>query len=151
LVRNSAQIYATKYYQYVVPTNCSIVQKDTITIDLTVDTRINNRIYFPKLGSYINPQQNTIRVYGDIKGVHSDSIVVPVQMFAFNEGTVRYLYSVTGVPNQSHVLDTIDPLIKVTYYIDKLKYSPVLGTTSWNDSLWEVYKNDVVYDIYERF
>jgi hypothetical protein len=151
IVKNAADKYATKYYQYVIPTNCSIVVPDTLTVDLSVDARINNRVFFPKLGGKLNPQQNTIRVYGDIKGDHNDSIIIPPQKFAFWENGVRYLYSVSGILGESWVLDTIDPYIVVKYQLDKLKYDNQYGTVSWNDSLWSVAKNDVVIDRYERY
>jgi hypothetical protein len=151
IVKNAAEKYATKYYQYIIPSNCDIMNPDTLTVDLTVDSRINNRVFFPKLGGYLKSLNNTIRVYGDIKGVHNDSIIIPPQKFAFTENTVRYLYSVSGFLASSWVLDTIDPYIKLTYYIDKLKYDHQYGTVSWNDSLWAVVKNDVVTDKYERY
>ena len=152
IVKNAAEKYVTKYYQYVNPTNNSIVLDDTITVDLAVDQRINNRIFFPKLGGKVNPlYTNTIRVYGDIKGVHTDSIVVSNQKFAFWEGTTRYLYSITGLTGQSQILDTIDPLIKITYQIEKLVHNQTLGTVLWNDSLWKVSKIDIVEDTYERY
>jgi len=159
LVKNGAYQYATKYYQYVDPTNGSIVEPDTITVDISVDTRINNRIYFPKLGSKLNQTYpNTIRVYGDI--VHRDSINITSQYFSFWEGGSRYLYVVKSVANQSVILDTIDPYIKVKYYLDKYIKAPSyngpvlywpLDTPIIPEAKWRLIDNDQVWDIYERF
>lgn len=151
-VKSSADKYVTKYYQYVDPTNNDIVQKDTITVDLAADARVNNKIYFPKLGSKLNQTYpNTIRVYGNIIGASHDSINIPVQYFSFWEGTVRYLYTVSSVPSQCYIFDTIDPDIRLKYYLNKYVYHPTLGTVSWHDSLWKVYKNDIVFERYERY
>lgn len=151
-VKNAAEKYVTKYYQYVDPTNNDIVQKDTITVDLAVDARINNKIYFPKLGSKLNQTYpNTIRVYGNITGANEDSIIIPDQKFAFTEGTARYLYGVASVTGQCYIFDKIDPDIRLKYYLNKYVYNPTLGTVSWHDSLWKVVKNDIVYERYERY
>jgi len=150
-VKNSAEKYATTYTQTVNAGNEYIVKDTTVptAVNLTYDNRINNRIYFPKLGYYINTQHNTIKVYGDIIG--NDTINVPAQYFAFWEGTTRCLYIVSGVLNESIILDAIDYNIKVTYQINELYYDQTLGTVSWNDSLWEVIHNDEVVDTYVRY
>ncbi len=153
-VVNSAEKYATSYVQKVDATNEDIV-KDTIfpnAVTLTYDNRINYRIYFPKLGGFINPQHNTLRIYADIQGAHNDSVVVPAQYNAFTENGVRYLYIISGVLGESKVLDTIDPYIKVKYKIDKLVWNQTQGTVQWSgDSLWKQVKTDIVIDTYERY
>lgn len=82
-------------------------------------------------------------------------ITIPDQKVPFFENNVRYLYGVTNANStqfiqESKIIDSIDPNFNVKYYLNKYKYSPY-GTVTWNDSLWEVIKNDVVVDHYERF
>lgn len=149
-VKNSAEKYATSYEIKVEAGNNSIVPDTQVTyppITLTYDNRINNRIFFPKLGFKAG-----LRVYGDIVG--SDTIDIPDQKTPFWENSVRYLYGVKGITNQSVILDTIDPWIVLKYQIDKYVKDPVLGTVYWplgTDTLWRLVKNDVVTDTYIRY
>jgi len=154
IVKNDAEQYATRYELRVNASNESIV-KDTIvsSIDLSVDNTTNFKLWFPKIGA-----KQGFRVYGMIAWDSSDNyyhITIPDQKTPFFENNVRYLYGITNENStqfisDSKILDSIDPNFEVKYYLYKYKYSPY-GTVTWNDSTWEVIKNDIVIDHYERF
>lgn len=153
IVKNDVEQYATRYELTVNATNASIV-KDTVvsSIDLSVDATTNMKLWFPKMGA-----KQGFRIYGMISW-ESDNyyhITIPDQKVPFFENNVRYLYGVTNANStqfiqDSKIIDSIDPSFDIKYYLYKYKYSPY-GTVTWNDSLWEVIKNDVVIDHYERF
>ena len=155
IVKNDAEQYATRYELRVNATNGSIV-RDTIigSIDLSVDNTTNLKLWFPKMGA-----KQGFRIYGMISWNNADNyyhITIPDQKIPFFENNVRYLYGITNANStqfiqDSKILDSIDPSFNVKYYLYKYKYSPNYGTVTWNDSLWEVIKNDVVIDHYERF
>ena len=154
IVKNDAEQYATRYELTVNATNASIV-KDTIvsSIDLTVDATTNMKLWFPKMSA-----KQGFRIYGMIAWANDNyyHITIPDQKIAFFENSVRYLYGITNAnSNQfiqdSKITDSIDPSFDVKYYLYLYRYSPTNGTVQWNDSLWEVIKNDVVTDHYERF
>ncbi len=153
IVKNDAEQYATRYECTVNAQNQSIVRDSIIVaIDISVDVSTNNKIWFPKLGG-----KTGLRIYGLIQWDSTDNyyhVNIPDQKIPMWENNVRYLYGVMGELNNSKVLDSIDPKIQVKYYLTKYRKSPT-GTVIWPpqypDSLWEVLKNDVVIDTYDRF
>jgi hypothetical protein len=150
---NDVQQYATRYEFHVTTTNHSIVHDTTIaSIDLTVDNSTNMKMWFPKLGG-----KTGLRIYGMVAWDTTDHyyhINLPDQKIPLYEGTTRYLFGVQGIVAQSKILDSIDPSIDVKYYLTKYRQS-TNGTVIWPigypDSLWEVLKDDVVLDHYERY
>ncbi len=153
IVKNDAEKYATRYECTVVASNQSIIQSTFIpSVDLSVDVSTNMKIWFPKLGG-----KTGLRIYGLIQWSSVDNyyhVNVPDQKIPLWENNVRYLYGVMGITNDSKILDSIDPKIEVKYYLTKYRKSPN-GTVIWPpqypDSLWEVIKNDVIKDTYDRY
>ncbi len=152
-VVNDAEKYQTRYELIVQAQNQSIVQNATYpSVDLTVDAATNMKIWFPKLGG-----KQGLRIYGNIQWNNTTNyyhVNIPDQKIPMWENNVRYLYGVMGITADSKILDSIDPKIQVKYYLTKYRKSPQ-GTVIWPpqypDSLWEVLKNDVVIDTYDRF
>jgi hypothetical protein len=110
------------------------------------------KIWFPKMGG-----KTGLRIYGNIKWNQNTQhyhIEVPDQKIPMWENNVRYLYGVMGITEESKIIDSIDPRFEVKYYLTKYRKSPT-GTVIWPpqypDSLWEVLKNDVVIDKYDRY
>jgi|YNPMSStandDraft_2_1061718.scaffolds.fasta_scaffold04867_3 hypothetical protein len=153
IVKNDAAHYATRY-ECIVDAQAQNIVRDTViaSIDLTVDATTNMKIWFPKLGG-----KTGLRIYGQIQWNNNTNyyhVNIPDQKIPMWENNTRYLYGVMGILNDSKILDSIDPKIEVKYHLTKYRKSPQ-GTVIWPpqypDSLWEVLKNDVVIDKYDRF
>ena len=158
IVKNSAEIYATKYDIDINSDNEQIVHDSTIVADATFDTRTNHVVWFPKLGGKINRKtfNNTIRASAYFSNkidtaTNKVLIYIPLQRFVNYEGataadtTVKYIYSVRGVNNMSYIIDTISPRFTIKYSIDKYRKA----TNGLLDTLgdkWEIFRQDIVVE-----
>lgn len=157
IVRNSAQKYATKYETDINSDVLEQIVKDTVIAsqDITIDTRINFKAWFPKLGGKINTNPNgmtnTIRVSGYFV---ADSVRIPRQTYYIKElegiDSIPYLYQVMGTAGQCHISDTIDPSFVIKYIIEKYRIST---TGQWDTlgHLWERFRDDDVIETWVRF
>lgn len=148
-VVNSQDVYATKYSLNVSTTNASIIHDTNVVVDLTVDQRVNNKIWFSKLGA-----KSGFRVFGMVKAgavLGTDTIDVTEQFFAFNESAGRRLYSIKGVANQSLI---VDPDMHVKYSLTQYRYDSSYGNVHWplgSDSTWTLVHQDIITDTYIRY
>lgn len=148
-----ADKYATQYSQEVNAYSENIVP-DTVfnnAVSITADSRINNRIIFPKLGG-----KSSLRIYADI--IDSDTLFISDQKNDLWESGVRYLYIVTEQAEKSIIYDTIDPYIIVKYQLFQYVKDPQFGTIYWPDdsvniaaAKWRLLKDDNITDTYIRY
>ena len=159
IVKNSAEVYATKY-DVVINSDPQeqIVHDTTMVVDLTVDTRTDHIVWFPKLGGKINskPFHNTIRANAYFHR-EKDTVLnkvlidIPLQRFVNYEGvdefdtTVVYIYSVRGITNMSEIFDTISPQFRLKYQIDKYRKASngLLDTLGYS---WEIFRQGTVVE-----
>ncbi|MCX7954754.1 MAG: DUF5011 domain-containing protein [Bacteroidales bacterium] len=129
------------------------ILKDTtgVILDLSLDRKKNRRFWFNKFAL-----KNGFRVYADLKWNNNEKryhIDIPSQEKAFNEkvgsNTVRYLYEVKGILENSYIVDSISPYFVIKYYIYRYYYNNNIGTHQWNDSLWDVKNQDVITEIWD--
>lgn len=154
-VVNDARVYQTKYELTVNATIGNIFHDTTLaSVDLTVDSRTNMKIWFPKMAG-----KTTFRAYGMIAFDTTDNyyhITIPKQYHRRDENNVKYLYlfaneDLASLINESKILDTITPLIDLKYKVYKYRYNQGIGTVLYNDTLWDVYQDDVIHDHYIRY
>ncbi len=153
-VVNSSEKYATKYETNI---NSGVPEQfvhDTTIMSpsyqaLTFDTRINHKIWIPKLGGIINenvsPMVNSIRV-----GAYfvSDSIQIPRQTYyikVFNgTDTIPYIYQVMGTVGQSKITDTIGLEFILNYKLERYKINNATGQWDTLGNKWKIDKYDNV-------
>lgn len=154
IVANDAAVYSTRYeFSTNAITGNIFIDTTIASINLTVDSRTNMKIWFPKMAG------RTFRTYGMIQWDSTDNyyhIKIPKQYYRRDENSVKFLYlfsneDLTNFVSDSKILDSIDPSFDVKYKLYKYKYNNGYGTVSYNDSMWDIYKDDALIDHYERY
>lgn len=155
IVKNQIQQFTSRYELTVNAFAGNIFKDTTISgLNLNVDNRVNLKIWLPKMAG-----QTGYRCYGLFNYDTTDNlyhVMVPKQYIRKDENNVKMLYvftneNLSSYIQESKVIDTIDPTFSVKYHVYKCRYNNNYGTISWNDTLWEIIKDDYITDFYTRF
>ncbi len=144
-VYNEADKFAVPYYVTKTASNeqnGSIADFADVTINVSADSKKNNRILFPKLSGI-----SGLKIYGDIRDSvivsGTDTIIrkyidIPAQTKRLTIGSEVIDFDVQGIPDQSFFTDTLFFYnFRISYNIDK---TDTLGNWLYSGDAVEIYE-----------
>ncbi|MFH2141777.1 MAG: hypothetical protein ABIJ97_05105 [Bacteroidota bacterium] len=139
VVFNEAEKYAISYYTDKSSQYNMTVDYSGILMDISFDTKVNNRISFPKLSNVSGLKINGDIYYDSIPGTSIIKKMINIPLQQKEAGS--YIYKVQGIVNESEIIDTIWYTIKIEYQIDKYENnSGAPGALLKKDNVVETYE-----------
>lgn len=139
IVFNDAERYAISYYTDKTSQYQMTADYTDILMDITFDTKVNNRISFPKLSNVSGLKINGDIYYDTVPGTSNLKKMISIPLQEKEAGT--YIYKVQGVADESEIIDTLWYTIKIKYQIDKYQNNAgVPGTLLKKDNVVETYE-----------